>query len=82
MNDAKVRYTVRETRLYARYNQRELDAYRRLGTLKELRILKYNYLMRKERRRRFRKTVDNILATALVLAMIEAGFFLCLILSH
>ena len=82
MNDAKARYTARETRLVGGYSQRELDAYRNIGTLKEFRRLKHNYLIRKERRRKFRKTVDDILVTALVLAMIEVGFFLCFILSH
>ena len=60
---------------------RELNAYRRLGTLKELRCLKHQESRRRERNQYAHRVVNNLLGGVTFAAAIYLIVFIMIILS-
>lgn len=79
MNDNKVHFVTVETSSLDEYSQRELNAYRNIGTLREFRRLKHEEMNRKERRQRFMRNLHTLIAGSLIIFITEAIFFLLLI---
>lgn len=77
MNEDKVRFVTLEMSSLDEYSQRELNAYRNLGTLRELRLLKHREMHRRDRRERLHRMLEYLLAGAIFGASIVG--MLCLI---
>jgi hypothetical protein len=65
MTEPKVHFITLEMSSLDEYSQRELTAYRNIGTIKELRRLKHEDMNRCERRRRFNQLLNDLLAGAI-----------------
>lgn len=75
MTGTKTRYAQYEANYLPEYNQRELDAYRNVGTIQEFKRLRHEEFIRKQRRRKFLKSLDTLLAGATLTFITELIFF-------
>ena len=62
-------------------SQRELAAYRKLGSLKELRVLKHEEFQRKQRRNRAFQFIDKFMAGALFVTCLVAIMCIAIVCS-
>ena len=75
MTGQKTRFSTYEANYLGEYNQRELDDYRNVGTIVEFRHLKYQEIRRKQRIRKFLKSLDTLIAAAALTFITELIFF-------
>lgn len=71
MTEPKVHFVTLETSSLDEYSQRELNAYRNLGTLREFRRLQHEDMIRKERRQRFLRTLHTLLVGSAIIFTVE-----------
>lgn len=68
MNKPTTHYVLADVRLLDESSQRELYAYRKLGSVKEFRRLKQQEFRRRETRERLHQIINTLLAGALLAA--------------
>ena len=81
MTEQKVHFITLETSSLDEYSQRELNAYRNIGTVRELRRLKHQEMHRRERRWRIQRLMDLVLGGVTFAGFIIACIFLCVLLT-
>ena len=81
MTDPKVHFVTLEMSSLDEYSQRELTAYRNIGTLREFRRLQHEEMSRKERKRRFIRTLHTLLAGALLSFILACFSLICVIFA-
>lgn len=81
MTEPQIHYVSVDLRYLDERRQRELAAYRKLGSLKELRRIKHREMQRRRRRNQVHAVLDKILAGAIFGATVAGVLFLGVILS-
>lgn len=78
MTDNKVQYVTLEMSSLDEYSQRELTAYRNLGTLREFRRLQHREMHRRERRECLHRILEDLIGVTIVVSMVTAFIFVIL----
>lgn len=81
MNEQKIHFVTLEMSSLDEYSQRELNAYRNIGTIRELQRLKHQEMHRRERRWRLHRLLDLVLGGVIFAGIIVACIFLCVLLT-
>lgn len=76
MNEHKVHFVTLETSSLDEYSQRELNAYRNLGSIREFRRLQHQEMHRRARQKRLHKTLELLLAGVVFAASIVVLMFI------
>ena len=81
MSNTKVRIVLLKKNYMHESLQRELTAYRKLGSLQELRCLKHSESCRRDNINYLHKVINNLLGVAMVMAGVVVTLFIMVILA-
>ena len=81
MSKPKSQHILVEMKYLDEYSQRELTAYRNLGSVRDLRVLKYKETERRRRREHIQQTIGLILSAALFGAVFALTLCIAVLIS-
>ena len=80
MTEPQMHYVQVDLNYLNERSQRELNAYRSMGTLKEIRLLKHQEMLRIKRRQRIRGIIEYVLAGTIFVSSL-VGLIIAAVLS-